>query len=99
LELPEIAPDCTHVFHLFVVQLDNRNQFRKYMESKGVSTDVHYPVPPYLSKPYEHLGYTRKDFPVTEYHYSRIVSIPIFTGMANDEQDIVINAINHYGLD
>lgn len=96
IEFPRTAAGCTHVYHLFVIQTDERDRFRKHMEECGVATDVHYPVPPYLAKPYTNLGYTREDFPVTEYLYSRIVSIPIFTGMTKEEQDAVIDAINSY---
>lgn len=96
IELPKLADHCTHVYHLFVIQLDDRNTFRRYLEDKGVATDIHYPTPPYLAKPYVHLGYTREDFPVTERLYSRIVSLPIFTGMTSCEQDEVIDAVNLY---
>lgn len=96
IEYPKIAPDSTHVYHLFVVQVDDRDKFREHLKGLDVATDVHYPVPPYLAKPYLHLGYTNKDFPMTEYLYSRIVSIPIFTGMSKEEQDKVISAMNSY---
>lgn len=93
---PKTAPGCSHVYHLFVVEVEDREAFRKHLADQGVSSDVHYPVPPYLAKPYVHLGYTRADFPVTEAHYSRIVSLPIFTGMTKEEQDQVIAAVNSY---
>lgn len=96
IQLPTTAIGCTHVFHLFVIQTEERERFREYMEKRGISTDVHYPVPPYLAKPYRYLKYTRADFPKTEELYTRIVSIPIFTGMREDEQDAVIAAINEY---
>lgn len=96
IEFPKTAANCTHVYHLFVIQTNDRDGFRQYMSDHGVATDVHYPVPPYLAKPYQSLGYMRGDFPVTEYLYSRIVSIPIFTGMTKEEQDAVIGAMNGY---
>jgi len=96
IELPKTKEGCTHVYHLFVVQTNNRDEFRQYMKDKGVSTDIHYPTPPYLAKPYSNLGYRRGDFPVTEKLYSRIVSIPIFTGMTEEEQKVVIDALNEY---
>ncbi len=95
-EFPKTAPGCTHVYHLFVAQVDDRDAFREYLKSRGVDTDVHYPTPPYLAKPYLHLGYRKGDFPVTERLYSRIVSIPIFTGMLPEEQDAVIDAVNSW---
>lgn len=96
LEFPKTAPGCTHVYHLFVAQVDDRDAFREFLKSRGVDTDVHYPTPPYLAKPYLHLGYRKGDFPVTERLYSRIVSIPIFTGMLPEEQDAVIDAVNSW---
>ena len=96
IEMPKIAPDCTHVYHLFVVRVKDRDAFRAHLEKNGVASDVHYPTPPYLAKPYLSLGYTREDFPKTEELYSDIVSIPIFTGMTNHEVDEVIAAINTF---
>ncbi len=96
IELPMTASKCTHVYHLFVVQAADRDRFRTYMAEQGVSTDVHYPTPPYLARPYAPLGYGREDFPITKRLYSKIVSIPIFNGMTDEEQQIVIDAINHY---
>lgn len=94
--MPATAPECTHVYHLFVVQVEDRDAFRAHLTKCGVSSDIHYPTPPYLAKPYLDLGYTRADFPGTEKLYSRIVSIPIFTGMTKEEQDAVINAVNSF---
>lgn len=96
LELPRVAPGCTHVYHLFVCQTEERDRFREHMRECGVETDVHYPTPPYRAKPYLHLGYGAEDFPVTERLYSRIVSVPIFTGMTDEEQTAVIRAVNSY---
>ena len=67
-----------------------------YMKANGIQTDIHYPTPPYLAKPYLSLGYKRGDFPSTEHLYSRIVSIPIFNGMTNQEIDTIIKTINAY---
>lgn len=96
VKLPETAPDCSHVYHLFVVQAEERERFMTYLKEHGVGCDIHYPTPPYLAKPYLPLGYTRADFPMTEYLYSRIVSLPIFNGMAEDEINTVIQVVNDY---
>lgn len=96
IELPATAEGCTHVYHLFVVQTDERDRFMAYLKENGVGCDVHYPTPPFLAKPYQHLGYTYADFPETERLYRRIVSIPIFNGMTEDEVDTVIRVVNAY---
>lgn len=95
--LPQTVQKSTHVYHLFVIQTEKRDSFREYMKTNGIATDVHYPLPPYLAKPYLHLGYQRGDFAVTERLYERIVSIPIFNGMREDEINKVIEVINQYG--
>ena len=96
IELPVTAEGCTHVYHLFVVQTDERERFMSYLKENGVGCDVHYPTPPFLAKPYQHLGYTYANFPETERLYRRIVSIPIFHGMTEDEVDTVIRVVNAY---
>ena len=96
IELPVTAEGCTHVYHLFVVQTEERERFMSYLKENGVGCDVHYPTPPFLAKPYQHLGYTYADFPGTERLYRRIVSIPIFNGMTEDEVDTVIRVVNAY---
>ncbi len=96
VELPATAENCTHVYHLFVVQVEERDRFTQYLKDHGVGFDIHYPIPPYLEKPYLPLGYTRADFPMTERLYSRIVSLPIFNGMTEDEVNTVIQVVNGY---
>ena len=96
VELPATAEDCSHVYHLFVVQTEQRDRFMTYLKENGVGCDIHYPTPPFLAKPYLHLGYTYADFPETERLYRRIVSIPIFNGMTEDEVNTVIRVVNDY---
>lgn len=96
IELPKTADDCTHVYHLFVVQTDERDRFMQHLKDRDIGADIHYPTPPFLAKPYLPLGYRYADFPMTERLYSRIVSIPIFNGMTEEEVDQVIEAVNTY---
>lgn len=56
IELPVTAEGCTHVYHLFVVQTEERERFMSYLKENGVGCDVHYPTPPFLAKPYRHLA-------------------------------------------
>ena len=96
VQLPTTAPDCTHVYHLFVVQVEDREGFMAHLKEHGVGSDIHYPIPPFLAKPYAHLGYTYKDFPMTEKLYSRIVTLPLFDGMTDEEAAQIIEAVNCY---
>lgn len=94
--LPKIANNATHVWHLFVVEVENRDDFREFLKDRGITTDVHYPTPPHLSGAYKRLGYKEGAFPFTEALSQRIVSLPIFNGMTSEEINRVIKAVNEY---
>jgi dTDP-4-amino-4,6-dideoxygalactose transaminase len=96
ITLPKIDKDCTTVWHLFVIRVNERNRFRQFLLEKGIDTDVHYPVPPHLSKCYERFGYKEGSFPIAEAYSKTVVDIPIFFGMTDDEVSKVITAINEY---
>ena len=69
----------------------------KHMLSCGVATDIHYPIPPHISKCYKILVHKIGDFPKTEYLSKHIVDLPIFNGMTKEEVKMVIGAVNSYG--
>lgn len=96
IQLPKIADNCTHVWHLFVVKTENRDKFQKYLEENGIGTVIHYPIPPHLSKAYEYLGYKKGDFPITEKYAEEVLSLPIFNEMKKEEIDYVIEVVNSY---
>ena len=97
ITLPEVDKDCTSVWHLFVLKVDDRDAFVKHMLDCGVKTDIHYPIPPHLSKCYECLGHKVGDYPKTEYLSNHIVDLPIFNGMTKEEIEEIIKAVNSYG--
>ncbi len=96
IELPEIAKDCTSVWHLFVVMTEDRSRLMAHYQENGVKTLIHYPIPPHLSNAYKHLGYQDGDFPLTESLAKKVLSIPLFNGMKKEEVDHVIRVTNEY---
>lgn len=66
------------------------------MDEKGIGTIIHYPVPPHLQECYKNLGYKEGDFPITEKLAKSVLSIPMYNGMTDEEQDYVINALNSF---
>src|SRR5690606_26815760 len=58
--LPEIAEGATHVYHLYVIRSENRDQLQENLKASGVKTMVHYPVPPHLQEVYKE-GSLKKD--------------------------------------
>lgn len=94
--LPKIANKCTHVWHLFVLRVKNRDRFINYMNKKGIEILIHYPIPPYLQECYKGLGYKKGDFPITEKYADEVVTLPMYNGMEKDKIDYVIESVNEY---
>ncbi|MGL5053356.1 MAG: DegT/DnrJ/EryC1/StrS family aminotransferase [Cetobacterium sp.] len=96
IELPIVIEEATSVWHLFVIKTDERDRLQKYLEEHEIGTVIHYPIPPHLSKAYEYLGYKKGDFPITERYAETVLSLPLYNGMTEEEQNYVIEVINRY---
>lgn len=77
LGFPKDDPRNESVYHLFVVRVQKRDEFRAHLDANGVATAIHYPVPVHLQPAYRELGYSVGDFPVTERLAREIVSLPM----------------------
>lgn len=88
-DLPIMLPICgdnkKHVYHLFVVQVENRENVINHLKQNNIGIGIHYPVPLHLTKAYEHLEYKKGDFPVIESICNKIISLPIFPEITDDE--------------
>lgn len=96
VELPRIREKSQHVWHLFVVKVDNQKGFQEYLSSKDISTQIHYPIPPHLSRAYSYLNFKEGDYPLTEYYAKSMVSLPLYEGMSSTEINYVIQVVNEY---
>lgn len=96
VKLPKIREGSETVWHLFVLQVDRRSKFQDYLKENNIGTQIHYPIPPYLSKAYEYLGFNKGDFPITENYSDTIISLPLYDGMTEEEVIYVVDIINRY---
>lgn len=83
-----------HVFHLYVVQCDDRAGFQEYLAEQGIATLIHYPVAPHKQQAFAH--WSELSFPITESMHEKVLSLPISPVMADDEVAKVIDACNSY---
>jgi len=83
--LPAMNPKASHVFHLYVIRTEQRNDLQNYLKSKGVATLIHYPIPPHLQDAYSHLGLQKGDFPIAEELAATSLSLPIWPGIKRHE--------------
>jgi len=81
------------VYHLYVVQVPDRQEVQDGLKAAGIGTGIHYPVPLHLQEAYRGLGYRNGDFPVTERLAAAIVSLPMYPQMAGMQQSMVISSV------
>lgn len=94
--LPVVAEERSHVWHIFALRTDNRNEFEKYLNENGVGTTIHYPTPIHLQGAYKDLGIAAGELPIAEKIADSEISIPMYYGMTNEQIDYVIDVINRY---
>lgn len=83
-----------HVYHLYVVEVDHRDQIQAALEAEGVLTAIHYPTPIHLQPAMAHLGLAEGAFPVAERSARRILSLPLFPGITDEQVEIVGHALS-----
>jgi dTDP-4-amino-4,6-dideoxygalactose transaminase len=93
LVLPTEMPYAKHVYHLFVVQADDREILRQQLLSAGIETGLHYPTPLHLQEAYSSLGYEAGTFPITERLAGRILSLPIYPDLTHQNIEQVASAL------
>jgi len=75
---PKIHKNVKHVFHLYVVRVNNRPGIQEYLKDNGVSSGIHYPTPLPFLKAYAYLNHTPDDFPIAFDYMDKILSLPMF---------------------
>ncbi|MCR5604498.1 MAG: DegT/DnrJ/EryC1/StrS family aminotransferase [Lachnospiraceae bacterium] len=96
IELPRVREGADHIYHQYVIRCKERNRLMEYLKDKGISTIIHYPIPPHLAQAYEYLGHKKGDYPVTEACADEVLSIPMYNGMLKEEQDYTIDVLNAF---
>lgn len=94
LVLPKV--DGMSIFHLYIVQSENRDELVDFLQKNGISVGVYYPVPLHLQTAYKNLGYHTGDLPVSEYLSHRTFAIPLYPELTEEEQDYVIKKIKEF---
>jgi dTDP-4-amino-4,6-dideoxygalactose transaminase len=96
LILPVTAEDCTHIYHIFNIRTKHSDALQLYLSEQSIETAIHYPVSVHLQEAYTYLGYKRGSFPVAEELADTSLSLPLFPGMTEAEQQAVILSIQTF---
>ena len=81
------------IYHLYVIQVENREAVQAALAREGIGTGIHYPIPLHLQKAYANQGYRAGDFPVTEMAAERILSLPMFPNLSEVDQAHVVETL------
>jgi len=94
--VPEERADAKHVYHLYIIRVKDRDGLQKRLGEAGVATGLHYPLPLHLQNAYRGMGCRKGDLPATERVSSEILSLPMYPGLAFEQQrriaGIILNA-------
>lgn len=94
--LPKVRNSADSIYHQYVIRCGERNALQKFLQENDIQTQIHYPIPPHLADCYRHLGHQKGEFPLTERYADEVLSLPIYTGMTDAEQQYVIEKINEF---
>ena len=79
-----------------MIRCEEREALQAYLQECDIQTQIHYPIPPHLAECYKHMGYVKGAFPITEQYANEVLSLPLYNGMAKEEQDYIIEALNKF---
>ncbi len=94
ITLPKYDGSENHVFHLFVIRVENRNAFMDYLDRNGIGHLIHYPIPPHKQQALS--DFSNLNFPKAEKIHNEVISIPMSPVMSEDEVNRVITVLNSY---
>ena len=95
---PFKADYAKHIYHLYIIQHEKRDELISYLKENGVATGIYYPIPLHLQKAYESLGYKEGDFPIAEHASKRTLAIPFYPEIDRKTQEYVADLIKKFDL-
>lgn len=96
LRVPPRRANMRHVYHLYMVFAERRDELYRYCLDNGVEAKIHYPIPLYQQEGLKHLGYAAGTFPVTDRHAKEVISFPVDQHLTRIQQDRVIDTVRKF---
>jgi dTDP-4-amino-4,6-dideoxygalactose transaminase len=94
--IPLTNNKCSHVYHLYVIRTGNREALQAYLSENDIETAVHYPTALPLLPCYSYNNYTSEDFPVAYHNQSRLLSLPMYAELNNEQIEYVAGLIKSF---
>lgn len=96
VKVPKIRENSLHIFHLYVVRVEKRDELAGFLKSKGIETGIHYPTALPFMPAYKHLGHRAEDFPVAYKYQGEIISLPMFPELKVGQIEYIANSIKEF---
>lgn len=93
VRIPKVRPGNEDVWHLYVVQVEDRDRVLAELAAMGIGAGIHYPHALHLTPAYQHLGYQRGQLPAAEAAADRVLSLPMFPHLTEQQQERVTEAL------
>jgi len=93
---PAVAEGNVHTYHQYTISLEGRDDLAQYLKEKGIATRVYYPVPLHLQPCYKDLGYSIGNFPVSEKAAERVISLPVYPELSDEQVEYIIGAVREF---
>jgi len=98
-KLPTIQYQNRHIFHQYVIRVQERDRLKQFLMENGIGTDIYYPLPLHLQECYSFLKYRRGDLPVSEKASEESLALPIYPELREDQQEYVVDQIKTFYRD
>ena len=97
IKLPlESTEEYEHIYHVFAIRCNQRDELERYLQEKRIGTVKHYPIPIHRQKAYDNLNIQEGELPIAEEISNTILSIPMYYGMSSDEINYVVEMLNSF---
>jgi Predicted pyridoxal phosphate-dependent enzyme apparently involved in regulation of cell wall biogenesis len=96
LVAPREMPWAFHVYYVYAVRSEARDELQRWLKARGVETGIHYPIPVHMQQAYSDLGYRRGDFPHSELAAEQVLSLPLYPELLPAQRQQAISAIHEF---
>ena len=96
MKLPVVPEDRQHIYNQFVICVEDRDALKEHLRRSGIPTEIYYPLPLHQQQAFAHLGYKKGDFPAAESMSARVLALPVFPEITDQQLREVVTAIAAY---
>lgn len=93
---PFVRDDVRHVFHVYAIRVQKREELQAWLSSQGIQSGIHYPIPVHLLPAFADLGYKAGDFPNAEVAAAEVLSLPMYPELTAGDQQQVVSALRAF---